>query len=196
VVSEAVEMYAATLKGLDPGDRKEPAILQLLHLFGQATHEEIGRLAVDQLVSPDTIPLLDASAAHGQCILWALLTRYGYESLRDSLRPAARDLVDVLPAVCMSYLRQYRLDVAGAMLRLLAYLKSDPRTLSEGLTFLAFQQRSSGCFGYLNPLSPDYLRLSVERDLRFHLPITMHALWTLGELSSPSAPLLASEWEG
>jgi hypothetical protein len=85
--------------------------------------------------------------------------------------------------------RQYRLDAASRLLRVMAYLRHDQLMIAEGAEFIAFQQRLEGSFGFLNPLAPGYDRLPSDRDIWVHLPFTVAALWGLTEVESSLKPI-------
>ncbi|MFT2720270.1 hypothetical protein ACMT4L_09725 [Deinococcus sp. A31D244] len=90
-------------------------------------------------------------------------------------RPPATpdDLADVIvPGCALSACRENDLPLAAALLELLLHWRlGHARDVAD---FLAFQQRTDGACGYLNPLRPAPVARH-EAALRFHLPAT-HAV--------------------
>jgi hypothetical protein len=66
----------------------------------------------------------------------------------------------------------------------MTYLDHNNSDIIEGANFIAFQQRTEGSFGYLNPLAPGYEQLPEDRDVAIHLPFTVASLWALGEVQA------------
>lgn len=192
LLGDATEVLQDALANLDPADRQSPAVLQLSRLLGLCSQAEVEAAAVNWLLPPEQFLMANPETIHRQCLAWSLLTDYGRRPVNPVLHPAVDDLGDVLPAVALSLCRYQQLDLAGEALRVQAYLSLDSRALADGAAFLAFQQRSDGSFGFLNPLAPHYSQFQEGRLLRFHLPATVAVLHTLGELKT-RIPLLAPE---
>ena len=84
----------------------------------------------------------------------------------------------ILPACAMVACREYQLELAADLLRLMLHLRIAGPVPLEVAEFLAFQQRPGGECGYLNPLQPSPF---APQDLfsQFTLPTTYaiaHAL--------------------
>lgn len=108
--------------------------------------------------------------------------------LRDAAcrlpRPASRpDLAMLLTSIAFERLRRYDLIFACVLLRGAAAIAPPrQRDLGEAARFLAAQQRPDGAFGFFDRPGPAE---DPDSALALYLPVTLHCLWTLVELTRP-----------
>jgi|GEM_PF-6988183 len=136
---------------------------------------------------------LDHEKIQELCDKIAIITRYGEEPQRIE-RDVVHLLHEVLPPIMFACFREYNIDMGAHILKTLNYLGVQGRAWEEGVAFLVFQQRSTGAFGYLNPLAKESAELYLDRDVRFFLPMTLVSLWTLGECTTQKGALLNTPW--
>jgi hypothetical protein len=122
-----------------------------------------------------------------------LITRYGEEP-QVIEKGTVQILHDALPPIMFACFRNYKIEVGARLLRTLNYLGIRGRALEEGVAFLVFQQRSTGAFGYLNPLAKESAERYLGREVAFFLPMTLVSLWTLGECTTQKGALLNTPW--
>jgi hypothetical protein len=193
LLDEVTALLLQELAQLPEADLNTPSVLMLRDKLGQIEESALTQLAQDGLLPPQQWLRLEIGQIHQQAVRWGLLTRFGTRPVPAELVPALPALVDVVSAIALTFCRNQQLDLAGELLRLLTYVGGGERALQEGIDFLAFQQRSSGAFGYINPLAVQTRLSQAERDLRFHLPLTVAALHTLGEVFSADRLMLRAE---
>ncbi|MFT6473029.1 MAG: hypothetical protein ACJAVZ_003551 [Afipia broomeae] len=82
----------------------------------------------------------------------------------------------VLGALMLALLRDYRIDIAGRMLRAMLVHDHDAQSALEGLHFIVVQRGSDGLYGYSDPFSDRYPD-AATRNRELRLPVTLNALW-------------------
>jgi hypothetical protein len=175
----------------DHGDsmRERAPLVLSARLLGIVSQTEVCERLEPLLVPARDFLFLSDHEVHEQCDFWSAVTQLGSEPVPQALGSIAAELGEVLSAVMLVACRQYRLDAASRLLRVMAYLRHDQLMIAEGAEFIAFQQRLEGSFGFLNPLAPGYDRLPSDRDIWVHLPFTVAALWGLTEVESSLKPI-------
>ncbi|HEY4083135.1 MAG TPA: hypothetical protein VGM81_20820 [Burkholderiaceae bacterium] len=88
---------------------------------------------------------------------------------------------EILALIALSELRNYRIDYASHVLRLLLS-SANPRGCSdyieEAINFIAVQRGRNGSYGFIEPFREDEFA-GLDRDRNFHLPFTLNAVWLL-----------------
>lgn len=163
-----------------PGNPQDHALLNgLAQLCSEACDPDHAQVSVQDAPGQRD----GTSAASLPSIDWLLLPD---DALREQVRLAlgtslqTPDPVDawVLPACAMAACREYQLDLAADLLRLMIQRHNAAPAVTEIAEFLAFQQRPSGECGYVNPLQPAPFA-AADMTSRFTLPVTSaiaHAL--------------------
>jgi hypothetical protein len=106
--------------------------------------------------------------------------------------PVSAEGSDFLPALALSYARDWDLQACCALLRCCAYLKVDhARERQWAVEWLLDQQISDGSFGLLRPEAA--YRGADTVDWRDYFDRTVHAVWALSELRSGSGIVLFLE---
>ena len=86
----------------------------------------------------------------------------------------------LLSLMALAELRNYRLDIASKITRLLLKRGVQNDMVSEALTYLLLQRRNDGAYGFVTPFDePTWVRATA--DLGIYLPLTLNVLWTLHE---------------
>lgn len=90
------------------------------------------------------------------------------------------DICEILALLAVAELRSYRVDIASRILRLLLSQEKQQSIVEDGVSFVALQRTSNGSYGFFDPFNEDAPHES-ERHERFHLPITLNAVWLMFE---------------
>ena len=94
---------------------------------------------------------------------------------------------EILALIALSELRNYRIDYAAHILRVLLSALSDGGAsahlggsgyIEEAINFIAVQRCRNGSYGFIEPFREDEFA-GVDRDRNFHLPFTLNAVWLL-----------------
>jgi hypothetical protein len=196
--SSAMEAYASTLAGavgcLTPVPARLVGEALLLFDLGLGRPLDVCPLPIYPIAADD-LSLLQA----GQDDLRRLsadiasATHFGRRTCAGPVDVVAR-LRRLLPVVLLQSLRDYHLETATAMARVLGYLGlSGDAAVELGLGFIAAQQRPDGAFGFF-AIESERLLASEGADavLELSLPMTLSCLWTLAEAWRPDFRLFAS----
>ncbi|MEO0643062.1 MAG: hypothetical protein AAFY47_06555 [Pseudomonadota bacterium] len=91
-------------------------------------------------------------------------------------KPLSNEVSDILGLLALAELRDYRIDFASKILRLLLNAGHRCEALSEAMSFIALQRVSDGSYGFYDPFKEENPS-EQDRQLKFHLPITLNAVW-------------------
>ncbi len=90
----------------------------------------------------------------------------------------AGDTAEILSLVTLAELRNYRIDLAAKMLRMMMAVGCRNPILDEAVAFIALQRSTDGRYGFFDPFAAE-AATEAERAVSFNLPVTLNAVWLL-----------------
>ena len=194
-VTRFAEDIATALERLEhvpPRFMGEAVLLARLGYFRKPSIAEIDRHLPER---PLTLLLADEERLRSTCNDLAAATIYGRHPLAADDPHGAAELGRVLGTILVQNLRQYDLDLAALLLRVLNYigLGNAPEAIAA-VRFIGSQQQHDGRFGYFSAECEDLAFKRVEkfdaiRDV--YLPTTVACLWALAEGDNHALRLIA-----
>lgn len=165
---------------------RDPRIVLLL-LAANAITAETAANQVEKVAK--TLITLESLLDHGSMTVKTLsyviaaVTAFGTTALPSGILDDAR--IEALVAQMYSSCRRYDIVTVATILRTLSYAGVAPGMLTDISAFLALQRRSTGGFGFLDPLMKNEThRDELWEEVEFRLPISIAAFWALEAYAS------------
>lgn len=175
------------VRGLQEELKSEPSSMILMVLgayFGAMTPEElivfletVMKREADLLMAPGGIQEEQADALYA-------VTYLQMKELQPFLTEWYKTSDFAFSGLMLAECRKYHIDAVAKYTAIMKFLQFDEALfIREGREFLRFQQRSSGSFGYLNPLAMDQGAVSGKLlDRQYFLPSAHYAAASLSML--------------
>ncbi|MEH7099078.1 hypothetical protein [Bacillus velezensis] len=175
------------VRGLQEELKSEPSSMILMVLgayFGAVTPEELivfletgMKREADLLMAPGGIQQEQADALYA-------VTYLQMNELQPFLTEWYKTSDFAFSGLMLAECRKYHIDAVAKYTAIMKFLRFDEALfIREGREFLRFQQRSSGSFGYLNPLAMDQGAVSGKLlDRQYFLPSAHYAAASLSML--------------